>query len=120
MFATDISANLYAARKRRTLIVVNNRTDVPFLTGDQPAINLKGTRPAPPQHLSIFYPIAPNAALLLADVDEAPMFPAEGLTRDQAMTLNHLLYKASYKQVFGRSKEGLEVVVATTEDGDLR
>ena len=54
MFATDISANLYAARKRRTLIVVNNRTDVPFLTGDQPAINLKGTRPAPPQHLSIF------------------------------------------------------------------
>ena len=32
------------------------------------------------------------------------MFPAEGLTRDQAMTLNHLLYKASYKQVFGRSK----------------
>ncbi len=36
------------------------------------------------------------------------------------MTLNHVLYKAFHKQVFGRSKEGLKVVVTTTEDGDLR
>jgi len=99
MSATNIGASLYPERKRRALIVVNNRTDVPFITGDQPAINLKGTRPAPPDRLSIFYPIAPHAGLLMADVDEEPLFPAEGLTRGQAMTLNQMLFRASYKQV---------------------
>jgi hypothetical protein len=110
MSATNIGASLYVERKKRTLIIVNNRTDVPFITGDQPAINLKGTRPAPPDRLSIFYPIAPHAALLVADVDEEPLFPTEGLTRDQATTLNQLLFRASYKQVFGRSKECLRAI----------
>ena len=110
MSATNIGASLYLERKRRTLIIVNNRTDVPFITGDQPAINLKGTRPLPPDRLSIFYPIAPQAGLLMADVDEEPLFPAEGLTRNQAMTLNQMLFQGSYKQVFGRSEECLRAI----------
>ena len=106
----NIGASLYLERKRRTLIIVNNRTDVPFITGDQPAINLKGTRPLPPDRLSIFHSIAPQAGLLMADVDEEPLFPAEGLTRNQAMTLNQMLFQGSYKQVFGRSEECLRAI----------
>jgi hypothetical protein len=61
MSATNMGSSLYLECKRRTLIIINNRTDIPFITGDQPVINLKGTRPAPPDRLSIFYPIAPHA-----------------------------------------------------------
>src|SRR5262249_7077344 len=107
IFAINIGASLYRERKNRMLIIVNNHTDVPFITGDQPTINLKGARPSPPERLSIFYPIAPQTGLLLADVDEKPLFPAEGLTTDQATRLNKMLFRASYKQVFGRSKECL-------------
>ncbi len=110
MSATNIGGSLYLERKRRALIIIDNRTDVPFITGDQPAINLKGTRPEPTDRLSIFYPIAPHAALLMADVDEEPTFPADGLTRDQASTLNRLIFRASYKQVFARTAEDLEAV----------
>ncbi len=110
MFATNVGATLYVERKRRTLTIVNNRTDVPFITGDQPAINLKGTRPDPTDSFSIFYPIAPHAGLLLAEVDEEPMFPADGLTRDQASSLNRMIFRASYKQVFARSAECLKAV----------
>jgi hypothetical protein len=114
MSATNIGGSLYLERKRRKLIIVNNRTDVAFITGDQPVINLKGARPAPADRLSIFYPIAPNAALLMADFDEEPLFPAEGLTRDQAATLNRMLFQASYKQVFGLSAECLRAIALTS------
>lgn len=83
---------------------------MPFVTGDQPAINLKGTRPRPPESLSIYYPISPQLALLLADVSEEPLFPAEGLTTAQASMLNERLAEASYKQVFGQSEEPLKAL----------
>lgn len=110
MLASNIGCSLYTERKKRLLIVVNNRTDMPFITGDQPLINLKGMGPTPPEHLSIFYPIAPHAGLLIADVDEEPLFPAEGLTRGQAAALNQMLFRASYKQVFGQSKDCLKAL----------
>ena len=112
MSATNIGGTLYVERKRRKLIIVNNRTDVSFVTSDQPVINLKGTRPAPPDRLSIFYPISPSAGLLLADVDEEPLFPTEGLTPNQAAILNQMLFQASYKQVFGESEECLRAVAS--------
>jgi Protein of unknown function (DUF4238) len=73
--STNIGGSLYVERKRRKLVIVENRSDMPFVTGDQPAINLKGTRPVPTDKLSIYYPISPTAALLMAAVDEEPLFP---------------------------------------------
>jgi hypothetical protein len=110
MFATNIGADLFRDRRRRKLILVHNRTDVPFITGDQPAINLKGTRPHPPESLSIYYPISPQHALLLADVDEEPLFAADGLTAAQASMLNGKLFEACYKQVFAQSEETLKAL----------
>lgn len=109
--ATNIGGSLYVERKRRKLVVVENRTHVPFVTGDQPAINLKGTRPVPTERLSIYYPISPTAALLMADVDEEPLFPASGLTAEQAMALNGMIVRAAHKQVFARSAACLEKYV---------
>ncbi|MGY4407860.1 hypothetical protein ACVIYL_008663 [Bradyrhizobium sp. USDA 3315] len=45
--ATNIGSSLYVERRRRKLVIVENRSEVPFVTGDQPAINLKGARPVP-------------------------------------------------------------------------
>ena len=108
MFATNIGADLYRCRRRRKLVLIHNQTEVPFITGDQPAINLKGTRPHPPKCLSIYYPLSPTLALLLADLDEEPLFPSD-LTSAQASTLNEQIFKASYRQVFGKSRKSLEL-----------
>jgi hypothetical protein len=110
MFATNSAGSLYVERKRRKLILVNNRSAVPFVTGDQPAINLKGTRPEAPERFSVYYPISPQLALILADIDEQPLFPAEGLTDAQASYLNKRLATASYKQVFAKARASLKAV----------
>lgn len=107
MFATNIGASLFLERKQRRLILIHNRTSVPFITGDQPAVNLKGRRPHPPERLSIYYPISPQLALLLSDIDEDPLTTTEGLTASQASELNNKLFEASYKQVFALSSESL-------------
>jgi hypothetical protein len=108
MFAANIGAGLYLERRRRKLILLNNRTNVPFITGDQPAVNLKSNRPHPPESLSIYYPLSPRHALLLADVDEEPLVPADGLSPAQASMLNEKLYAASYSQVFAESQISLQ------------
>jgi Protein of unknown function (DUF4238) len=43
MVATNIGADLFRDRRRRKLVLVHNCTNVPFITGDQPAINLKAS-----------------------------------------------------------------------------
>jgi hypothetical protein len=106
MFAFNIGSSLFLERRRRKLVLVHNRTEVPFITGDQPAINLKGgARPRrPPENLCVYYPIAPQLALFLTDVDEESPFAPEGVTPTQASMLNRHLFEASYRQVFSQSK----------------
>jgi hypothetical protein len=105
--------DLFLNRKRRKLALVHNQTDVPFVTGHQPAINLKANGVgAPEKNLAIYYPISPQLALVLGDVDETSEFPAEGLTPAQASMLNQNVFKASYKQVFAQTEESLRAVTS--------
>lgn len=110
MFAANIGADLYRERRRRRLVLIKNDTNVPFITGDQPAINLKAIPDHPPENLSIYYPISPKLALVLADIDDASPFPEVGLTREQALILNRLVGDASYLQVFAKESELLRTV----------
>jgi hypothetical protein len=112
MFASNIASSLYVERQRRKLVLIRNETDVPFVTGDQPVINLKADPPSPPTELALYYPIAPHLALLLCEVDEQPIFPADGLTFEQAATLNAKLARECYRQVFAQSKSSLQALAA--------
>jgi hypothetical protein len=46
----------------------------------------------------------------LGDVDEEPPFPTEGMSVEQASTLNRKLFEASYKQVFAQSERSLKTL----------
>lgn len=100
MAVTNIGADLFRDRKRRKLALIRNLTSSAFITGDQPAINLKAEHGRPPEHLSIYYPISPTVALILGDVDEELSYRTEGLTAEQAATLNRMIVEASHQQVF--------------------
>jgi Protein of unknown function (DUF4238) len=107
MAVTNIGADLFRDRKRRKLALIRNLTSSAFITGDQPAINLKAEHGRPPEHLSIYYPISPTVALILGDVDEELSYRTEGLTVEQAATLNRLIVEASHQQVFADSEGAL-------------
>lgn len=107
MFAQNIGGNLYHERKRRRLMLLRNATDIPFITGDQPVINLLAMLPQTTR-LTIFYPLSPKLALWLGEVDEACPFPEEGLTRDNVVWLNQKVVEASFQQIFANGRTVLE------------
>jgi hypothetical protein len=109
MFATNIGMTVFLERHKRKLALVENTTDVAFITGDQPLINLHGGNgEMPPETLSWYYPIAPRLALLLTAVDERPAFSTATLTAAQVSHLNRRIVVASHRQVFAHEPSLLE------------
>jgi hypothetical protein len=107
MCAVNIGCGLFLERIKRKLTLVENRTDVTFVTGDQPVINLHAAPPRPPTKLSLYYPLSPRLALILPEVDEEPPFSTESLTSAQVAALNARIIEASHSQVFGDSEASL-------------
>jgi hypothetical protein len=107
MFAVNIGGSLYVERKRRQFKLLHNNTEVAFITGDQPVINLHGKRPVPPTEVSLYYPISAKAAVILGEVDEEIPYSTETLTAAQVSELNESIFAACHNQIFGHSKEVL-------------
>lgn len=64
IYSFNVGRSLFLERKRRTVLVVRNDTAVPFITSDQPVINLDGNGETPPECLSFYSPLAPRLASL--------------------------------------------------------
>ena len=105
-WATEIGASLFVNRHRYRAVILTNETDVPFITGDQPAINL---HPASVPEFKLYYPVTPKTALLLA-VD--PTETDRSLSRLEAERLNHSIYSRSDDQIYGLDKTYLQAVGA--------
>jgi hypothetical protein len=111
IYGFDIGCALFLARKKRRLIAVRNDTSVPFITGDQPVVNLHGNRETPPEMASLYYPISPRLALYLGEPDEVPPeIPFEAMTATGASYLNLRIAVASHAQVYARTPDLLTAV----------
>jgi hypothetical protein len=113
MFATNIGMGVYLERKKRRLILIQNMTDLAFITGDQPVINMHGGGDKSPATLSWYYPISPRLALLLPEVDEEPAVSTASLTSAQVDDLNAKMVMASHRQVFAQSPSSLDPYAET-------
>jgi hypothetical protein len=110
MMATSVGLSIYREKKTRQLALVENLTDVAFIAGDQPVINLHAVvgRKKSPATLSWYYPISPRLALLLPEVDEKPIISTASLTLAQVHDLNVRMAAASHRQLFAQSQSALE------------
>jgi len=107
LLASNVGLHLYAERKKRKLVLVNNCTDVTFITGDQPIINLHAVKSQIPSRLAFYYPISPRLALILGEQDEEPPYSTERITSAQVSELNAKILEACHSQVFGQSEDSL-------------
>jgi hypothetical protein len=107
MFATNIGMHLFLERRKRKLVLVQNNTEVTFITGDQPIINMYARTSQSKEKFSFYYPISPRLALILTESDEEPTFSTESLTPEQVSKLNARMLEACHSQVFGQSEASL-------------
>ncbi|MEN6488758.1 MAG: DUF4238 domain-containing protein, partial [Smithella sp.] len=109
ILATNLGSSLFLDRKRIPLVLLENRTDVPFITSDQPTINLLSNSQTSegPEHLALYYPISPTLALLLDDPDKSCGLSSESLSSERVIGLNVTRAAKSFRQVFGNTKDVL-------------
>ena len=109
IFAMNVGSSLFLERKKRPLFLIENNTGVPFITGDQPVINLLGSPQStePPPLLALYYPVTPWLAVILDETKERCGYGDGVLSIDQVSKLNSKIHAASFAQVFGHSREVL-------------
>jgi hypothetical protein len=114
IFAVNIGWSLFADRKLFQLVLLDNSTSTPFITGDQPIINTHGSIhtgiSVSPGQLELFYPLSPRKAMLLAAVSDGQADSVRSVSAMEVETYNFMIVRNSPEQLFCDSKEYLETM----------
>jgi hypothetical protein len=112
ILAIKLAFGLYADRERYRLILLENATDVPFITADQPVINI-AARPEeakPPDKFELYYPLSPSKAMLLVEPLSDHLADSPSVSAMLAHHYNLLMGAHPYQQTFANSRKELESV----------
>jgi len=86
--------------------VINNDTEIEFITGDQPIVNLEGKYDGtlePPTKLVLYYPLSPKKALFYISKSENNQFPY--IDKIKVIELNNHIKKASMESLFATNED---------------
>jgi len=104
IYATNLGTSLYADRRKYRIVILDNTSQTPFITGDQPVINIL-TKDH--KDIELYYPLTPTRAFLFtADNDRFPSNQRNvGLL--EVENYNYQIYQRSGKQIYGNEKSYL-------------
>jgi hypothetical protein len=110
IISANVGLSLYSDRKRHRVILIDNNTPTPFITADQPIINIATdpTDTEPPERFELYYPISPTKAMLLVDSTSENVPDIVSLIYVQQMNLRMAAH--SYRQLYASEREVLESI----------
>ena len=100
----------FLENSQANLTILENSTDTPFITSDQPVINLKegASISQKDNEFILYYPLSPSIAII---VNDSSLGPKLFLTSAQVKDYNTRMAQASYEQIYANQKKILEEVV---------
>lgn len=109
LMAMAVGQGLFIDREKFKLVLIDNNSETPFITADQPVVNLQaGYTRKPPEKFELFYPLSPKKAMLLLETSsKREEFPVSGVSVN---SYNMMMAKNSYEQIFSDSEEYLNTV----------
>ncbi|WP_323810756.1 DUF4238 domain-containing protein [Sphingobium baderi] len=107
LWGTEIAAGFMQNRLTTQATILTNETAVPFITGDQPIINL---RPQVDPKSVFYYPITPRTALRLTIAEPGCTVTTEAVSQFEAERLNHQIFEWSDDQLYGVDGDYLEAM----------
>jgi hypothetical protein len=112
MVAVNVGFSLYVERHLHKFILIDNPSKVPFVTADQPLINLAAnpTNNEPPANFDVYYPLSPTKALLVLEPSSQNVPPDTTVDARYAEIMNLRMASHSYRQVFAKSQHQLETI----------
>ena len=113
IYAGNLGFNMYARRSQDRIILLDNPTEVPFITADQPVINVaanpKDTKA--PERFELYYPLSPEKALIRLEPSSEFLPDNSTVSADLAHFWNLRIAAHSYQQIFSNSPAELETIM---------
>jgi len=106
IFTFNYAVNLVYKNYNMQLLL--NESEFPFITGDQPVINLNGDGKNPHDETVLYYPITPKIAIKIfcfKKNDQAKII----VNNDEIKYLNNKIYENSYLQIYSNNEESLKI-----------
>jgi hypothetical protein len=113
IYATNVGLAVYAERQAYRIVFLRNDTDVPFITTDQPVINLKSHKDA---DVEMYYPLSPKLAVVLTKDSEKFPQRLRNVSKIEVETYNYLMYSESDDQIYSNDKDYLESLVSISKN----
>lgn len=110
IFATNIGAALYLERSKYHIVLLNNRTKMEYITGDQPVINtfsFSVPDNIPPEDIEFYYPLSPVLAILITKKESLNNIYKANLTFDEVQHYNNMIIAQSHEQIYSSMEESL-------------
>jgi hypothetical protein len=108
IMATNVGFSLSRKDSHMQLVLLKNNTKIPFITSDQPLINLKSNHVSfePPNELEWYYPLSPSVAIILTENNRSSF--SGNLVEDNVIKLNTSMVAVSQEQVYSNERNVLE------------
>lgn len=114
IYATNLGVSIYAQRKKYSIVILDNKSSRPFITGDQPVINMLGEKD---EHLKLFYPLTPFRGFLFTANEERSSPKRRDVGLLEVENYNFHIYQKSGKQIFGNDKNYLASFLGLPKGG---
>lgn len=106
--ATNCGATLFLQRNAYRILFLRNESDIPFIAGDQPIVNMLD--PLVTTDLKLFYPLSPSLAMVLAKDSMSPS--VRSVSTLEVEPYNYEIYRMSDDQVYSNNESYLRKLVA--------
>jgi hypothetical protein len=105
IYATTIGAKLFNMREMNPIRLISNKTNLPFITGDQPVVNLQGQLGGvQPEYLSFYYPISPTMAVFIDDAQHPFGLESVISSSSRIEQLNAVIVEVAHFQIYAQTK----------------
>ena len=112
--ATNVGLSLYEERSQFFLVILENDTTTPFITGDQPVINTHAIGlqdEEVPEELEFYYPLTPQSALLLTKNERYKGRSIQKISPEDVLFFNKGMYDQSERQIYASCPKLLEALI---------
>lgn len=110
--AVEMGRSLFADRRNFQILVLDNDTKVPFVTSDQPIVNIRSDAASfsPPEKIELYYPLSPTQAMLYLENATPTAGIVQSVSIDEAHRYNMLMLDHRAFRVFSNSEEYLSLL----------
>jgi len=110
--AVETGRSFFADRRSFQILVLDNDTQVPFITSDQPIINIRADAGSfsPPEKIELYYPLSPTQAMLYLENSTPTAGISQSVSIDEAHRYNMMMLDHCAFRVFSNSEEYLRLL----------